>query len=252
MGYIDDATNNVFARFYDYEGTYPAMDSFKRYVKKYGLPMSAYMDKHTTYKSTKKLTLEEELEGRSEPMSQFERALDELGVELIHAHSPQAKGRIERLFGVFQDRLIKEMRLRGIKTKEEANEFLEAYLPVYNRRFRVPAANNTDVHVKLPRRFNLDAYLCVKTERTIRNDNTITYYGKLYQIEERTRRRKVMVEERLDGSLHITSKGVDLKYSEITEKKENQLPIRKPKPKDHPWKEMQNRKSLPESRAYSH
>ena len=112
MGYIDDATNTIYGRFYDYEGTLPAMDSFKGYVEKYGLPMSVYLDRHTTYKSSKKLTEWDEVEG-IESLSQFERALKELGVEVIHALSPQAKGRIERLFGVLQDRLVKEMRLRG-------------------------------------------------------------------------------------------------------------------------------------------
>lgn len=252
MGYIDDATNTVFGRFYDYEGTLPAMDSFKQYVRRYGLPQSVYLDKHTTYKSTKKLTVEEELKGQSEPMSQFERALDELGVEVIHAHSPQAKGRIERLFGVFQDRLIKEMRLKGVKTKEAANEFLKAYLPVYNRKFRMVAANTSDVHVRLPRHFRLDKYLCVQTVRTVRNDNTIAHNGKLYQIEERTTTKKVIVEEKINGSLHIVSDGTGLKYSEITERPQKQIPIRKLKPKDHPWRQLQNRKSLPETRAYSH
>lgn len=89
MAYIDDATNNVFARFYDYEGTIPAMDSFKCYARKYGLPISIYLDRHTTYKSNKKLTEWEEFE-KIEPLSQFERALEELGVEVIHAYSPQA------------------------------------------------------------------------------------------------------------------------------------------------------------------
>jgi hypothetical protein len=113
MAYIDDATNHVFARFYDYEGTIPAMDSFKRYVRRYGLPLSIYLDRHSTYlktqntcKSTKKLTEWEEFE-KIEPLSQFERAINELGVEVIHAYSPQAKGRVERLFGVLQDRFIK-------------------------------------------------------------------------------------------------------------------------------------------------
>ena len=128
MGSIDDATNTTYGRFYDYEGTLPAMDSFKGYVEKYGLPMSVYLDRHTTYKSSKKLTEWDEIEGIA-PLSQFERALKELGVEVIHALSPQAKGRIERLFGVLQDRLVKEMRLRGITTKDEANAFLEEYLP---------------------------------------------------------------------------------------------------------------------------
>ena len=120
MGYIDDATNRTYGRFYDYEGTLPAMDSFREYVKKYGLPMSVYLDRHTTYKSSKKLTEWDEVEG-IEFLSQFERALKELDVEVIHALSPQAKGRIERLFGVLQDRLVKEMRLAGITTKEQAN-----------------------------------------------------------------------------------------------------------------------------------
>lgn len=139
--------------------------------------MSIYLDNHTTYKSHRKLTIEEELAGVSRPLSQFERALDELGIEVIHAHSPQAKGRIERLFGVLQVRLVKEMRLRGIKTKDEANAFLWEYLPTYNRRFRVTPANKTDVHVKPERYFNpvrqtggMDRYLCIRTERTVRND----------------------------------------------------------------------------------
>jgi transposase len=90
MGYIDDATGEVFAKFYDYEGTIPAMDSFHRYIKLYGIPQSVYLDKHTTYKSNAKPSIEDDLNGRK-PMSQFERALDELGVKVIHAHSPQAK-----------------------------------------------------------------------------------------------------------------------------------------------------------------
>ncbi len=167
MGYIDDATNTIYGRFYDYEGTLPAMDSFKGYVKKYGLPMSVYLDRHTTYKSSKKLTEWDEVEG-IKSLSQFERALKELDVEVIHALSPQAKGRIERLFGVLQDRLVKEMRLAGITTKEQANAFLKEYLPRYNKRFGVCPANDTDVHVTLPSQVDLNRCLCIKTERTIR------------------------------------------------------------------------------------
>lgn len=252
MGYIDDATNTVFARFYDYEGTMPAMDSFKGYVRKYGLPISVYLDKHTTYKSTKKLTLEEQLAGVQEPLSQFERALEELGVEVIHAGSPQAKGRVERLFGILQDRLIKEMRLRGIKTKEEANAFLVHYLPVYNRRFNVLAANQTDAHVRLPRNFDLDRYLCIKTQRTVRNDNTISHNGKLYQLDNATSKR-VNVEERIDGSMRIRSAGLSVPYREITERAKKAVAppkILKPRKtslpaKDHPWRQDKKRRALP-------
>lgn len=240
MGYIDDATSTVSGRFYDYEGTLPAMDSFQRYVKKYGLPMSVYVDKHTTYKSTKKERKWDDVES----LSQFERALEELGVEVIHALSPQAKGRIERLFGVLQDRLVKEMRLKSIKTKEEANAFLQEYLPRYNKRFKVCPAHEADVHVKLPRSIDLNKYLCIKKERTIRNDNTIALNGRLYQLEKGGGK-KVMVEERLDGSLHMISKGISLKYREITQRPEKEVVPKTdarafnqpPKPaKDHPWK----------------
>ena len=253
MGYIDDATNTVYGRFYDYEGTIPAMDSFKRYIRKYGLPLSIYLDKHTTYKSHRKLTVEEELAGVSQPMSQFERALDELGVEVIHAHSPQAKGRIERLFGVLQDRLVKEMRLRGVKTREEANAFLLEYLPTYNQRFRVIPVNKTDVHVKPERYFNPDQSLCIKTNRTVRNDNTVAHQSKLYQLKEKVLSRKVVVEERLNGSVHvISSRGVSLKYREITERPKKMTPppslqVKRTSPVpavNHPWRRSRSLKSI--------
>jgi hypothetical protein len=259
MAYIDDATNRVFARFYDYEGTMPAMDSFLRYVRMYGLPQSVYLDRHTTYKSNKKLTPEEELRGQSEPLSQFERALEELGVEVIHAYSPQAKGRIERLFGVFQDRLVKEMRLEGVSTKAKANKFLETYLPRYNRKFGVSAAQEADVHVPVDRHFPLERYLCVKETRTVRNDNTVAYEGQLYQIEERTRVRTVMVEERLNGSLHITSGDVDLKFQAIAQRPKTAAPPKRPKPrkahipaKDHPWRQWHNRRPSTEREICSY
>jgi hypothetical protein len=244
MGYIDDATNRVYGRFYDYEGTIPAMDSFKRYVRKYGLPLSIYLDKHSTYKSNRRLTVEEELAGVSQPMSQFERALDELGVKVIHAHSPQAKGRIERLFGVLQDRLVKEMRLLSVKTVEEANASLREYLRTYNRKFRVVPSNKTDVHVKPARGFNLDQSLCIRTNRTVRNDNTIAHNSKLYQIRERVLSRKVIVEERVNGSLHICRNGVSLKYKEITKRPKKETESKSPRvsrpapapPRDHPWR----------------
>lgn len=253
MGYIDDATNTVFGRFYEYEGTIPAMDSFKRYVRKYGLPVSLYLDKHTTYKSPRSLTIEEELAGVSQPQSQFERALDELGVEVIHAHSPQAKGRVERLFGTLQDRLVKEMRLRGITTRDEANAFLEEYLSVFNRRFRVVPANQTDVHVKLGRGINLDRHLCLKTRRTVRNDNTVAHNRKLYQITQPVQSRTVIVRERINGSVHlVTPDGKTLKCREITERPRKATPSERPqKPPsphrapaaDHPWRRSKSLKS---------
>jgi transposase-like protein len=243
MGYIDDATGKVFARFYDYEGTLPAMESFKGYIKKNGLPMKVYLDKHTTYKSTAKPTIQEELD-QVEPLSQFERALKELGVEVLHAHSPQAKGRIERLFGTLQDRLVKEMRLKGIRTLEEANQFLEGYLPLYNKRFSVCPKEGDNFHRPLPKGLALDTILCIKTERSLRNDFTVAHNKKLYQIKDTIKASKVMVQERVDGSMIMTYQGRSLRFKEITERpvrEERQvmvMRIRKPPipSADHPWR----------------
>jgi len=242
MGYIDDASNEVYARFYPYEGTYPAMDSFWRYTERYGVPLSIYFDKHSTYKSTGKPTVEEELLGQG-PMSQFERALHELGVEVIHADSPQAKGRIERLFRSLQDRLIKEMRLAGIATLEEANHFLEGYLPLFNQRFGVEPAQPGDLHRTRPSRADLQRTLCIKTPRVLRKDFTVAYEGRLYQIEENVRAKTVMVEQRLDGSLYLTHKKRALKHQQILSRpakaeKPPEKPQRHPSRKsaaDHPW-----------------
>jgi DNA polymerase III alpha subunit len=234
------------------------MDSFHGYIKKYGIPQSVYLDRHTTYKSPRKLTPEEELAGIPRALSQFERALSELGVQVIHAYSPQAKGRVERLFGVLQDRLVKEMRLGGITTKQEANDFLQEYLPLFNRQFSIPAVNNTDVHVELPKYFNANTALCIRTERTVKNDHTIVLNTNLYQIEDNITTKKVTIEERMDGSFHIMSKGVSLKYREISERPEKiqitqdrRVHTRPPIPsKNHPWRKWDDWNSRPKSRIY--
>jgi len=241
MGYIDDATGRPFARFYSYEGTLPAMDSFKRYIEKYGMPVSIYLDKHPTYKSTKKQTIEDEL-NNTEPLSQFSRAVKELGIDVIYADSPQAKGRVERLFNTFQNRLIKEMRLKGIKSIEEGNNFLKYYLPVYAKRFSVLPANDTDLHRSLLKGVDLDAIFCVKTIRVLRNDFTVAHNSKLYQIQDDINAEKVTVEERANGSIHISYHNTYLRFKEITTrpKKQPKEP-QEPKgqyipPKDHSWR----------------
>jgi transposase len=246
MGYIDDATNTVHGRFYDYEGTLPAMDSMKRYIKQYGIPKSVYLDKHTTYKSWAEPTIEEQLNDQK-PMSHFEKSLTELEIEVIHANSPQAKGRVERLFKTLQDRLVREMRLQRIKSVEEANEFLMDYLPKHNRKFKKAAVSTSDLHRPAPHSRELDRLLCIKEERVVKNDFTIAHNSTLYQIEQATRAKKVIVEERLDGTLHITYKGQDLRYREITKKSTEGTPepplllrVRKPwiPPDEHPWKTL--------------
>ena len=221
------------------------MDSFKRYIKKYGIPVSIYLDKHSTYKSTKKPSIEDEL-NNVEPLSQFARAVTELGVDIIYANSPQAKGRIERLFNTSQDRLIKEMRLMGIKTIEGSNKFMPQYLPIYAKKFAIKPANDTDMHRPVPEGLDLDKILCLKTKHTLRNDFTIAHNGKLYQVEDNVRAKEVIVEERINGSMLITYKDTNLRFKEITtrpkkKQKESTLCLSKKKyipPKDHPWRKF--------------
>jgi transposase len=248
MGYIDDATSTVHGRFYAYEGTIPAMDSMKRYIRRFGIPQSVYLDKHATYKSKAEPTIAEQLADQK-PMSQFERSLAELQIEVIHANSPQAKGRVERLFRTLQDRMVKEMRLAKIGSVEKANEFLKAFLPKHNRKFRKQAASRADLHRPAPHCRELDRLLCIKEERTVRNDFTVIHNNTIYQIEKATRAKKVVMEERLDSTLHITYNGQELEYREITAipikaKPESLLlkPVRQPwiPPATHPWKKTFN------------
>jgi len=245
MGYKDDATGKVHARFYEYEGTMPALDSFKRYITKYGIPQSVYLDKHATYKPTQGLDIEDELAGRRRVLSQFGRACEELGVRVIYANSPQAKGRIERQFRTFQHRLIREFRLAGVKTLEEANLVLEKYLPKYNRRFEVPPASKADLHRPVTG-LNLKSIFSLKEKRVVRNDLTIAYGAKFYQILDRIQAKSVTVEERLDGSLSLMNQGSSLRFKEIQIRTQSK-PAAKPKlpswmamrrniPRTHPWK----------------
>ncbi|BFU96347.1 MAG: transposase [Nitrospira sp.] len=242
MAYIDDASSRVYARFYEYEGTMPALDSFQRYVKQYGIPLAIYADKHTTYRSPAEPTVEEQLTGGA-PRSQFGRALAELGVELIPAHSPQAKGRIERLFHTLQDRLVKEMRLAGIATLAEANRFLPAWLVRYNRRFAVSPAHTTDLHRPLSAGTEVRALLALKTRRVLRRDRTVRHGGQLYQIQSRVHATHVVVEERVDGTLRMLHQDRPLTYQPIRPQPRTVAPLRptrRPRPlvkppATHPW-----------------
>ena len=247
MGYIDDATGRVHAEFHDYEGTVPAMVSFRGYVRKYGIPLKIYLDKHTTYKATRKETIEEELEGKK-AQSQFERALYELGVEVIHANSPQAKGRIERLFRTFQGRLVKEMRLADIKSKEEANSFLRSYLPLFNRKFTVEPMGEQDMHREVESWEELKCILTIRTERTVRNDYTIVHEGKMYQLKTvlAIKGRKITVVEQLNGRMKVEygKECVDFKEIHLRPKvKAVKTKVKKRlyrcgglRIKNHPWK----------------
>lgn len=248
MGYIDDATGYYFGKFYDFEGTIPAMDSFRSYIKKHGIPQSIYLDKHSTYKSMKKLTIEEEL-NNIRSLSQFERILTELRVDIIHANSPQAKGRVERSFGTHQDRLVKEMRLAGIRTVKKANRFLSSYyIPKHNQKFSIPAKRKVNLHRPAPKGFELCRIFSIKNKASLRNDFTIRYNNQFYQILDSIRADRVNIEEHLNGKLYMYHKGRHLSYKAI-----DKLPPRPknapkaPKqryiiPKDHPWRKFRFKK----------
>jgi len=241
MGYVDDATSRVYANFYDYEGTKPAMDSFKRYIKRYGIPQSVYLDKHSTYRSTKKPTLEDELNNQK-TLSQMERVFKELGVDVIHADSPQAKGRVERSFRTHQDRLIKEMRLKGINNVKDANKLLHSYyIPKHNRKFAVIAKDKTNLHTPIPKHLNLDRIFSIKNRAALRNDFTIRHNNKFYQILDTVRAKEVTIEERLNGRLYIYHKDTQLNYKLIDKRPQKPKQPYKPREKsipskDHPWR----------------
>jgi len=218
MGYIDDATNRIYGRFYEYEGTIPALDSFKRYCLKYGIPQSVYLDCHSTYKASARDTWYHDNYGYGTGLSEFERALKELKVEVIHAYSPQAKGRVERLFRTLQDRLVKELRLANAKTIQEANKVLEAYLIEHNRRYLVEPARNANLHRRAPSAQELDDMLCKKQDHPLRKDFTVVHDRKLYQIKEWTSVNRIEVREHVDGSMQMMGRGRSLKFHAIKDR----------------------------------
>ena len=248
MGYVDDATGRFYGRFYDHEGVYPAMDSLRRYIELYGLPLAIYLDKHSTYKTTRQADMDELLKEK-QAETQFERALGELGIKVIHAHSPQAKGRVERAFRTLQDRLVKEMRLAGVKNLEEANRFLEGYCKVHNRRHCAEALEPGDLHRPLPKSVVLDDVLCIQGFRTVNEGYLVKWRSRMYVLGKPSltlRQQKLVVLERFDGRLSLRFKGRDLEYRQVLEPKRrapNPVVVkirRKPSkydpPASHPWR----------------
>ena len=218
MAYIDDATNKVYARFYEYEGVHPALDSFQRFIAQYGKPRQVYIDRHSTYKTTKKASIDETLEGGG-PLTQFQRVMKELNIDVIFAQSPQAKGRIERLFKTFQDRLVKEMRLANIFSIEAANKFLETYLPIYNHQFCFEPQNTVKLWRPLELSLDNKWTFAMRVKRTILKDYTIRCFNRLFLIQNpylALRGQKVEIRFALDGGFRFTIKHKVLNVREIT------------------------------------
>lgn len=212
----DDANNLVYARFLEYEGTRPVMTFWRDYFTGYGKPMSIYLDRHSTYKVNDKNALDD-----AAMLTQFERAMRQLGVGIIHANSPQAKGRIENLFGTLQDRLVKELRLAGISDIAAANSFLrDVFLPAFNTRFCVPPRSAVDLHGALQNADDLLAILSVQSTRYVNRDFTIRFQNQWLQLAKVQPTlvlpgNQVLIEERLDDTLHIRLKGHYLPYEKL-------------------------------------
>lgn len=214
---MDDAAGKItHAKFDTDEGLFPVCAFWIEYLQKHGKPLSIYTDKFSTYKMNQKVAIE-----NHDTKTQFQRAMDQLNIEAIFAHSPQAKGRVERSFGTIQDRLIKYMRLHNISDIQSANEFLEkTFIPLYNQRFSVKPRNKANLHRKLSKKENLNSILSKHTERTIMNDFTISINNQWHQIlpTERTavyKQDKIIVEEHVDNTLHIRKNSKYLNHKPI-------------------------------------
>jgi transposase-like protein len=210
---IDDATSYLLARFYG-SGTVEAhMDLLERWLRRHGRPRALYSDRHSIFEPQDK--------GQALPdaETQFGRALRELDMALIRAHSPQAKGRVERSFGTAQDRWVKELRLANAGTADQANAVLERLLPAHNRRFAKPARDSADAHRSLGRVFDLAAILSLQEERVVANDYTIRFRNRFYQLHKPVypgeRGGKVIIELRRDGSMAVRFRGKYLRYHEV-------------------------------------
>jgi hypothetical protein len=220
MVMIDDATGRVFARFYENESWQSATTIFRAYVRDQGLPRALYVDQHGIYRADREATEPEILAGK-EPQTQFGRAMVELGVELILARSPQAKGRVERMNGTLQDRLVKALRRLKIRDLEAANTYLEkTFLPKFNARFQVPAANAADVHQALPSDCDLGRVLSLQEERVVQNDWTVRWKNGFLQLEESRDtavrpKQRVTVCETLEGELRLFLDNRELAWSPV-------------------------------------
>jgi hypothetical protein len=216
MGIIDDATSTVYAKFFPYEGTMPALDVLIGYIQKYGIPLNIYADLHQTYHVNNKLLSIDDQLNNIFPLSKFQSAAQELGIQVKPAYSPQAKGRIERLFGTLQNRLKSELRLHKIASIEEANLFLPRFLSRFNKRFAKKHLAQGNMHRDAIPMVVLRKILAVKTTRHLQNDFTVRHNNHIFQITEPTIHKKVTVIETTNGKIFIKDQNnKDLKHKLI-------------------------------------
>jgi hypothetical protein len=235
MVIVDDATSKTYARFYQAETTESALDVLGRWIGLHGVPRSLYVDRHSIYQG------QETLSGTREP-TQFGRAMKELQVELILAKSPQAKGRVERKHRVFQDRLVKELRLRGIRDLQQANLLLEqVMLPELNRRYAIKPGRPADLHREAPER--IEEILCPREDRMVGNDWCVRWKNRWLQIQESCASaglagKKVTVRELSGGRLLVKRGTIPLDFKELPSRPQPRKPQtpRMPRINNRRWK----------------
>ncbi len=248
---VDDATGKITqARFEDHEGVLPTFRFWKRYLEKNGKPTSIYLDKFSTYKINHKAALD-----NKDLLTQFQRTAQDLGIQLITAHSPEAKGRVERMFETLQDRLVKELILQNISDPVTANIFLEEkYIAIFNAKFAVVPAQSTDLHRPLTAvdQANLPSIFSIHSERIVMNDFTIQFKNQYFQLKQQQpitvcRKDKILIEEHLDGSIKLKLRNKELHYTILPTRPEKEFKLKiaalttsKPTyrpPADHPWRQ---------------
>lgn len=208
MDMVDDATATTHSLLASHESTEAAMRVLRGWVERYGIPLALYTDRLNVYMAKREPTLEETLAGE-EPLTALGKACRKLGIRIITAYSPQAKGRVERKHGVYQDRFQKELALLGVKTIPEANAVLaNGFVKDLNRRFAVPPADPVDAHRRVPKGLNLDQVFCFEVSRTVQNDFTVRYENRWYQIGRKNRplprpRTRILMRIQLDGTVTL-------------------------------------------------
>lgn len=257
VAFIDDATSRIMdGLFVDYEGTWTLFEAVKHYLQTHGKPLAFYVDKHSTFKINRQATIEEELKDK-QAQSQFTRAMNDLGIEVIFANSPQAKGRVERLFETLQDRLVKELRLVGITDKNKATQyFRQRYLPQHNSKFAVLPKEKANLHRKLLFRENLEKVFTLRSTRRVSKDLIVQYKNTKYELTPDNgqrytlRKTAITVIENRQGIISFSYKDKYVPYqvaiksvrankaAQVVSSKEfTERQIQIPK-LDHPWRQV--------------
>jgi len=247
---VDDATGKITkAKFDLHEGVAPTFAFWKTYVDEIGKPVAIYLDKFSTYKINHKAALD-----NKELITQFQRACQYLGIDLMFAHSPEAKGRVERMFQTLQDRLVKELRLEGISDIPTANKFLkEKFIPAVNEKFAVVPVKRVNLHRPLTKmdKENLDSVFSVHSIRVVTNDFTVQFDNRYFQLNQQQpvlvcRKDKILIEEHLDGGIKLKLRGKELRYAILPRRPEKACKLKIPAlttgrptykpPASHPWR----------------